>query len=56
MSPKNYMILGAIVALIAVVIALIGEGAIAVVVGFGGGALFGKGYGIFEELTRDRKP
>jgi hypothetical protein len=49
MSPKNYMLLGVMVALIAVAIALIGEGAISVVIGFGGGALFGKGYGILEE-------
>jgi hypothetical protein len=54
MSPKNYMLLGTMVALVAFSIALMGEGAMAAVLAFGGGAVFGKGYGILEERTRAR--
>lgn len=51
MTPKSLMILGAVVAIIAFSSGLLGTDTLAL--SFAAGAMFGKGYGVWEERGRD---
>lgn len=54
MKPKSLMWMGAWCGAVALFGSLVmsGETVMLVILGFGGGMVFGKGYGIFEERTR----
>ena len=52
MSPKSLMTLGAFVAAVSVAISFVFIAGPFTIMAFAGGALFGKGYGIWEERQR----
>ena len=56
MTPKQYMVLGAGVGLVAAGLATFADLSIFAMVCFAAGALFGKGYGIWEERERPPHP
>lgn len=53
MTPKTYMVLGAVAAIVSALMS-IGSDIDASVMLFAAGALFGKGYGVWEERNRSR--
>jgi hypothetical protein len=56
MTTKSYMLLGFAVFICASTIEVVGADFVSVAVfAFAGGALFGKGYGIWEERQRKRR-
>ena len=57
MKARGLMIVGISAALVASIAEIAGNQAISVsMLAFAGGALFGKGYGIWEERSRKPKP
>ena len=55
MKPKNLMLLGVLLALATFAMSVFTESGTISVLAFGGGALFGKGYGVWEERTKGTK-
>ena len=56
MKPNALMAVGASIALLSIIASAIHSAPALVTLGVGGGMLFGKGYGIWEERSRFAEP
>ena len=57
MTPKAYMLIGALIGLVCAVLSFVpASSAEVMVLAFGGGMLFGKGYGLWESRAANKAP